>query len=239
MAFAGIFLGFLLDEMIARLAREPYERGEIEDDDLRLKKDGGASLEFSSETGALAMPRALTTGSLYRRLLVVATTAALFAVSGMRYEGEPLHAAIVAAYIAVLIVCTATDALAYRVPNVITYPAIAAALAIGLLMPDASPADVIGGGAVMGGVFFAMAVVTRGGMGMGDVKLSFFVGLALGISLALPALLITALAGGAIAVVLLATRIRDRHDPIPYAPFIAAGALYVLVFRGTAFTSLT
>jgi prepilin signal peptidase PulO-like enzyme (type II secretory pathway) len=238
MAIVGCIAGFALDEAIARLAREPYERGELEDDDLRLKKDGGASLEFNSETGALAMPRALTTGSHIRRLVVVAATVVLFALAGRQYGDEALHVAIVAAYIAVLVVCTGTDALAYRVPNVITYPAILGALVVGLLMPDANPANVLVGGLLTGGTFFAMAVATRGGMGMGDVKLAFFVGFALGLSLGVQALLITAIAGGLIAVVLLVTRIRDRRDPIPYAPFIAGGMLFVMLLRGTAFIQL-
>lgn len=238
MALAGLVLGFALDELIARLAREPYERGEIDEDDLRLKKDGGAGLELSSETGAFAMPRALTTGSPYRRLFIVAATAAVFALAGWAYEGDALRLAIVAAYAAVLIACTGTDVLAYRVPNVITYPAIVAAIVIGMLMPDADRSDVLLGGLLIGGTFFGMAVVTRGGMGMGDVKLAIFVGFALGLAFGIMALLITAIAGGAIAVVLLLTRVRDRRDPIPYAPFISLGALYVILTQGTAFFEL-
>jgi prepilin signal peptidase PulO-like enzyme (type II secretory pathway) len=41
-----------------------------------------------------------------------------------------------------------------------------------------------------------------------------------------------------VAVLLLVTGIRDRRDPIPYAPFIAAGALYVLLVQGAAFVEL-
>lgn len=238
MAIAGGIIGFVLDEAIARLAREPYERGEVEDDDLRLKKDGGASLEFNSETGALAMPRALTTASHIRRLIVVGVTMALFAAVGRQYAGDNVHLAVVSAYVAVLVVCTGTDALAYRVPNVITYPAILGAITVGMLMSDANKADVLVGGLLTGGTFFAMAVVTRGGMGMGDVKLAFFTGFALGLAFGVAALLITAIAGGAIAVILLVSRLRDRRDPIPYAPFIAGGALYVMLVYGTAFVEL-
>ena len=128
--------------------------------------------------------------------------------------------------------------LAYRVPNVITYPAILGAIALGMLMPDASRGDVWMGGLVTGGVFLAMSILTRGGMGLGDVKLAFFTGFALGLTLGIPALLITAISGGVIAVFLMVTRIRGRKDPIPYAPFISLGALYVMLFHGTAFVEL-
>jgi leader peptidase (prepilin peptidase) / N-methyltransferase len=238
MAAVGFAAGIVLDGLIARLAREPNERGELEDDDLRLKKDGGASLEFNSETGALAMPTALTTRAGYRRVIVVLATALIFALVGRQYEGDALNIAIIAGYAAVLIVCTGTDVLAYRVPNVITYPAIIAAFAIGMLMSDANRGDVLLGGAIIGGTFMAMAIATRGGMGMGDVKLAFFVGLALGLTFGIQAMLITAIAGGGIALVLLASRIRDRRDPIPYAPFIAGGALFVLLTQGAAFVEM-
>jgi prepilin signal peptidase PulO-like enzyme (type II secretory pathway) len=97
---------------------------------------------------------------------------------------------------------------------------------------------VLAGGALSGGTFLAMSILTRGGMGMGDVKLAFFTGFALGLTFGVAALLITAIGGGVIAVLLLLTRIRDRRDPIPYAPFIAAGALYVMLLQGTAFAEL-
>jgi leader peptidase (prepilin peptidase)/N-methyltransferase len=236
MALVGIAVGFVLDELIARLAREPFERGEIEEDDLRLKKD--PSLALSSEHGAFDMPRALTTGSAYRRVAVVAVTALLFAFAARQYGDEPGNMVIIAAYLGALIVCTGTDVLAYRVPNVITYPAVVAAIIVGSLMPDASMPNMLAGGLIVGGTFLAMSIATRGGMGMGDVKLAFFVGFALGLVFGVFAMLITAIAGGIIAVTLMVTRIRDRRDPIPYAPFIAIGAAWVMLTQGAAFIEL-
>ncbi|MEX2225708.1 MAG: A24 family peptidase [Dehalococcoidia bacterium] len=239
MAIVGVLAGFGLDEAIARLSREPYERADAdEDDESPLDEESPHRLALGSEAGALAMPRALTSASMYRRTIVVGVTALLFALAGHQYESEPLHVAIVAAYAAVLIVCTGTDLLAYRVPNVVTYPAIIAAVTIGLVMPDANRANVLVGGALVGGTFLLMSILTRGGMGMGDVKLAFFTGFGLGLSFGISALLLTAIGGGVIAVILLVTRIRDRRDPIPYAPFIAAGAMFILLTQGAAFVEI-
>lgn len=238
MAIVGLIAGFVLDELIARMAREPYERGELDDDDLRLKKDGGASLEFSSETGSLAMPGLLTTGSIYRRIVVIAATCAIFALLGRQYQGDDVHLAIVAFYAAVLIICTATDVLAYRVPNAVTYPAIVGAFAIGIILPDANHLNVIAGGLLFGGLLFVPSILTGGGMGMGDVKLAFFVGLALGLQFVVPAMLVMALSGGLAATILLVTRLRGKGDSIPYAPFIAGGMLVAMLVSGTAFASL-
>jgi leader peptidase (prepilin peptidase)/N-methyltransferase len=105
-------------------------------------------------------------------------------------------------------------------------------------MSDVSRGGMWAGGLITGGTFLAMSIATRGGMGMGDVKLAFFVGFALGLSFGIVAMLITAIGGGIIAVLLMLTRIRSRRDPIPYAPFISLGALYVMLMYGTAFVEL-
>jgi leader peptidase (prepilin peptidase)/N-methyltransferase len=173
-----------------------------------------------------------------RRGLIVAATAALFAIAGARFD-EPAHAVIAAVYVSVLIVCAATDIIAYRVPNAVTYPAMAGALFVGATMPNAGLPSVLLGGLVVGGALLVPSLFTRGvGMGMGDVKLGTFVGLALGLDNAVGALFLTAIGGGLGAVLLLVTRLRHRGEPIPYAPFIAAGTLAVLFLEGTAFVSL-
>ena len=238
MAIIGLITGFVLDELIARMAREPYERGELEDDDLRLKKHGGTSLELNSETGALAMPGLLTTASAYRRITVIAATVGIFALLGRQYAGDDAHLAIVSFYAAVLIICTGTDVLAYRVPNAVTYPAIILALVIGMVLPGANRLEVVAGGLLFGGLLFVPSILTGGGMGMGDVKLAFFVGLALGLTLVVPAMLVMAISGGLAAAILLATRLLGKGDPIPYAPFIAGGMLVAMLLSGTAFTRL-
>lgn len=236
MAIAGVVVGFAIDAAIARMAREPFERGEVDEGDLRLRKSDG-SLELGSEAGAFTMPDLLTSQSWLRRAAVVAATALIFGLLGRQY-GHLTDLPIVAAYAAVLIVCTMTDILAYRVPNVVTYPAMLAAIAIGIAMPDANRLNVLAGGIIFGGLLFVPAILTGGAMGMGDVKFAFFVGFALGLTFVVPAMLIMAISGGFAAAVMLVTRLRSRGDPIPYAPFIAGGMLVVMLMEGTAFRTL-
>lgn len=232
MALIGVAAGFAIDMIVAKLAREPYERGELDEDDEPRR--GGQGLELHSETGSLAMPGLLSTQSAYRRIAIVAVTALLFALVGLQYQDEPAYMAITAVYVAVLIICTSTDVLAYRVPNVVTYPAILGALAAGLLLPDANWRSVVAGGLIFGVLLLVPSILTGGAMGMGDVKLAFFVGFALGLTLIVPAMLVMAISGGFAAAVLLITGLRGKGDPIPYAPFIAGGMLLVLMFEGSA-----
>ncbi len=239
MAMFGVIVGFVLDELIARLAREPYERGDADEDMPPAASSGGGQLELASEAGALEMPRLLTTGAPYRRIIVVLATVAVFAALGRQYQGEDWHLAIVSFYASVLIICTATDMLAYRVPNAVTYPAIIGTVIIGMVVPGTNRLDVIAGGLIFGGLLFVPSILTGGAMGMGDVKLAFFVGFALGLTFVVPAMLIMAMAGGLAAAILLITRLRGKGDPIPYAPFIAGGALVALLIRGAAFYEIS
>ena len=86
-------------------------------------------------------------------------------------------------------------------------------------------------GALFGfGVFLLLALVWRGGMGMGDVKLAGVIGLATGLSGALIAVLVSFYAGGIAAVVIL-LRSRKRGQTMAYAPYLAFGA-WVALFWG-------
>jgi prepilin signal peptidase PulO-like enzyme (type II secretory pathway) len=238
MMLAGLVAGFVLDNLIARMASEPYQRVDPEEGDRRAQHGPGAPLDLSSETGALAMPTLLTDRWWLRRTIVVFATGAVFALVGWRYSGDGWQIPIVAAYVSALIICTATDLLAYRVPNAVTYPAIVAALVIGLTVDGTNRLDVVFGGLVFGGLLFVPSILTGGAMGMGDVKLAFFVGFALGLTFVVPAMLLMAISGGLAAALMLVTRLRSKGDPIPYAPFIAGAALVVLLMQGTAFRSL-
>jgi prepilin signal peptidase PulO-like enzyme (type II secretory pathway) len=226
LALIGIPVGLVLDALAVHFASQPDEEDEAHE-------AAPSTAARSSEAGVLVIEDGAQ--AWLRRLLITGATVALFAAAGTRFD-LPGDLAIVTAYVCVLLVCAGTDLMCYRVPNAVTYPAIVIALAVGATMSGASMVDVGIGGALAGGVFLLPALFTGGiGMGMGDVKLAAFVGLALGLEHVAPAMLITALGGGAVALFLLLTGLRKRGEPIPYAPFIAAGGLAALLWQGTAF----
>jgi leader peptidase (prepilin peptidase) / N-methyltransferase len=71
------------------------------------------------------------------------------------------------------------------------------------------------------------------GVGMGDVKLMFFTGLALGYFhwyFPFIQVFFAALAGTLVAVPLLIFTEKGRKDPIPFGPFLAAGAIVALLW---------
>jgi prepilin signal peptidase PulO-like enzyme (type II secretory pathway) len=235
LALIGLPAGLLLDRLVVRLA-VPF------DDDEEEEPQEPSVLEkarhIGAEAGSLVIDAEEPAGGWLRRLLVVAATIALFAAAGARYS-EPGHLAIVTAYLCALIVCAATDVLVYRVPNAVTYPAILCALLLAAVMPDTSLVSALAGAGLAGGALIVPALFTGGlGMGMGDVKLAAFAGLALGFVFVIPALLVMALSGGLVASLLMIFRLRRRGEPIPYAPFISFGAAAALLLQGTVFVSL-
>jgi leader peptidase (prepilin peptidase)/N-methyltransferase len=84
-------------------------------------------------------------------------------------------------------------------------------------------------GAALGfGLFVLIALLGRGAMGAGDVKLAGFIGLLVGYPAVLQALFAGIVFGGlaALAAILMG---RGRKSTIPYAPWLALGAMVVLV----------
>ena len=80
------------------------------------------------------------------------------------------------------------------------------------------------GAGVGGGFLLLLYIITRGGIGEGDVKMSLVAGWWLGFPGAILYLFIGFMVGGVVAAVLLVTGVKGRRDPIPFGPFLCVGA---------------
>ncbi|MGE7092988.1 prepilin peptidase [Lysinibacillus sp. NPDC048646] len=86
-------------------------------------------------------------------------------------------------------------------------------------------------GAVVGfGILYLIAVLSRGGMGGGDIKLFFLIGLVLGTLETLLTLFLAATMGMIVGIVVLRLRQQGRKTPIPFGPSIALAAVVVYFF---------
>ena len=203
--------------------------------DLRRRLNTFAdSSDEQAEESVVQHPSLSLARISWRTWAFVLVAAALIAGAGIRFH-DAGESAVVAVYIAVLVACAATDLTSFRVPNAITYPATLFALLAAALMPHGDLRAALIGGATAAGFMIVALIISRGAMGLGDVKLAIFAGLAVGWPLVGDVLLLMALSGGGVAVVLLATGLRGRRDPIPYAPFISAATIAVILWQGTAF----
>ncbi|NOZ71134.1 MAG: prepilin peptidase [Chloroflexi bacterium] len=78
-------------------------------------------------------------------------------------------------------------------------------------------------------LFGLLALIGRGALGMGDVKLAAWIGFVTGYPDVIRALLIGIIAGGIAAAVLLVAKRFQRKQAIAYAPYLALGAWLVLL----------
>jgi leader peptidase (prepilin peptidase) / N-methyltransferase len=137
--------------------------------------------------------------------------------------------------IAVLARVTITDIEERLIKNKLMISASAAALVIGLVMHISGVPSQILAGLATGLFLFVFALVSRGGLGMGDVKLGFVLGLFLSKSV-IVALLVGLIASAIFSVGVLIRRgaTEGRKTTIPMGPFLALGGV-VAVLVGPRF----
>ncbi len=81
-----------------------------------------------------------------------------------------------------------------------------------------------------GGLLLLVAVISRGAMGGGDIKLFAVIGIFLGLEKTVLALFLTFLFGGIAGILLIAAKIKSRKDYIPFGPFIGIGAFIAIMW---------
>ena len=218
----GLVIGWMLDPVITRVPRKQPVLGPP-------APDGPAS------------PRG-------RRIAVALINAALFGAMAARFDDSWT----LVAYLVLtgaLVTLAAIDLETYLLPNRIVYPltvAMLVLLPLGLLADGDT--DAIGRGLLAGVIafaaFFVVHLISPRGMGFGDVKLSFTLGLALGCvgwGEMILGLFLGFFYGAIIGLVILAVSKRGRGQAVPFGPFLAAGAVTALLvgmpildwYRGT------
>jgi len=139
-----------------------------------------------------------------------------------------------------LIVIFFTDLKYGIIPDKIVFPAIIIAgisnfRAAGIAFGDARQFSIFrfllpGLGAA--GFFGLLVILTKGkGMGLGDVKLAFLMGLVLGFPKIIVALYLAFLTGALVSAILILSKKKKFGQTIPFGPFLVAGTL-AAVFWG-------
>lgn len=179
-----------------------------------------------------------------RRVLTVElTTGLLFAWLSFSY-GFSLAFLVLAFYTCLFLILAIIDLEHGLILNKIVYPAIGLSLVIapfwsrlGLprtLLASETMLDTfkssLFGGAIFFCFLFLVVLLSRGGMGWGDVKMAALVGLATGFPPVLVAIEVACLSGGVTAVLLLLLRRRGRKEAIAFGPFISLGAFIALLW---------
>jgi leader peptidase (prepilin peptidase) / N-methyltransferase len=173
----------------------------------------------------------LPVGTLGLLVVLGASAAIVASFADFGLHGRAILGAV---FCPALVLLAAID-LKHRVlPNAIVFPT---TVAVGLIVAASAPHHFVAhllAAFALGGFFFAFAAFFPGSIGMGDAKLGFMLGLALGAK-TLGAVLI-AFAGLLVAALyVLASRgMSARKDALPFGPFLALGGI-VAFFLGGGF----
>ena len=175
--------------------------------------------------------------SIPRKLMwVELATAVIFALLYWHY-GLSAELGVMAFYACIFIITFVIDLEHGLILNRVVYPGMVAALLLALY-PWPWFSESIGmrvayaalGGAAGFAIFLLIAMVSRGGMGWGDVKLAALMGLAIGFPLVFVAIIMAAILGGIVAVALMIAKKRTRRQTIPFGPFLALAAMVTLLW---------
>lgn len=170
-------------------------------------------------------------GRISPRYPVVELLMAVLAVAVWSAFTGPLPRLAGLGFAFLMVVTTFIDLDHQLILNRITYPGIAAGLLLSALQGRGAVALLAAAGA--GALIAAIVLLSRGGMGGGDIKLAALIGAFLGWPGVAVALFLGFMFGGVVGIGLLALRLRGRKDAIPFGPALAAGAL-VALFWGEA-----
>ena len=175
--------------------------------------------------------------SIPRKLFwVELATGVIFALLYWHY-GLSAELGVMAFYACLFIIIFIIDLEHGLILNKVVYPGMVVAFLLALLpRPWLTQWIVTGvanaalGGAIGFAILFLIAIVSRGGMGWGDVKLAALIGLATGFPLVFFSLIMGAILGGIVAVALVIAKKRNRRETIPFGPFLAVAAMITLLW---------
>jgi len=154
---------------------------------------------------------------------VEALNALLYASALWRF-GPSVKAVAVMAVLSVFIVVTFIDLRHRIIPNGITFPGVALSLLVGPLAMGTPWTDSVFGVLLGGGLFYLIAVISRGGMGGGDIKLIAMVGGLVGWKLTLFTIVVASALGAVVGVTMMALGRAGRKTPVPFGPFLVMAA---------------
>ncbi len=165
----------------------------------------------------------------WRVFWVEAATGLSFALLYWHF-GLTAELAVALFYFSLFIVIFVIDFEHQLILNRIVYPAAAIALIIDIFMPEPGFLDGLLGGGVGFAVLVVPALIFRGGMGWGDVKMAGLIGLVVGWPQVLVAVVGGIVVGGLVAALLLLLRLKGRKDAIPFGPFLALTTMVTIVY---------
>ena len=164
-----------------------------------------------------------------RILAVELGTGIMFFLIWIRF-GQSWDTVLISLFGSLLLVIGLIDLEHQKILNILIYPAICFGLLLIPVTHLATPWTFLAGGALGFAVLFLIAVLSPGAMGMGDVKLTIFLGIIVGYPEIVIVLFLAFVSGGLIAGILLAFKKIKRKDRIAFGPYLALAGLITMLY---------
>jgi prepilin signal peptidase PulO-like enzyme (type II secretory pathway) len=117
------------------------------------------------------------------------------------------------------------------IPDKIIYPGVLITFFFQLLTQYHFPTSYVFSAIGSGAFFLLLFLITKGkGMGFGDVKLGFYMGLLLGFPFIIYALYMAFLTGAFVSFILILWRRKNFKSTIPFGPFLVIATMIVMIF---------
>jgi leader peptidase (prepilin peptidase)/N-methyltransferase len=165
------------------------------------------------------------------------------------FFGLGWHLPFLFVFVSAMIVITFIDFDSQIIPDVITLPGIVVGLigasfllpdpftpslhySITPLLPVVGFKNSIAGLFLGGGLFYLIAILSRGGMGGGDIKMMAMIGAFMGWKAVLLTTFLGSIFGSVVGIFLMVFKGKGRKTKIPFGPFLAIGSIITLFWGG-------
>ena len=183
------------------------------------------------------------------RVLIVELISGIGFLLLYMYYGFSIELALVLFYFCIFLIIFFIDIEHHLILDKVVYPSAATALIISIFLPylDFAPSIVINEhfmnigwasgivSSLIGGlaglvIFIIIALISRGGMGQGDIKMVGLIGFIVGYPLIFVPLFIAIVIGGVVALLMIIARIKSRKQSIAFGPFLSIGAMSAILW---------
>ncbi|GLO64950.1 MULTISPECIES: A24 family peptidase [Oceanobacillus] len=133
--------------------------------------------------------------------------------------------------VSLLIIISITDFMYMVIPNKLLLFFLPTFIISRILLPLDPWWSMFAGAAIGFSIIFLIIIISKGGMGAGDMKLLGLAGLVLGYKNIILAFFLACVIGSVISIFLLSIHLIRRNKPFPFGPFIAVG-IFISYFYG-------
>jgi leader peptidase (prepilin peptidase) / N-methyltransferase len=163
---------------------------------------------------------------------IEAVTGCLFALAYVKL-GWNINLLIGLLLVSMIVIITISDLVYMLIPDIILLIFTVIFVALRIFYPMNPWWDSYAGAGLGFLLLFLIAVLSRGAMGGGDIKLFFVLGLVLGIKGSILTFMIASFLGAFFGIIMMVLGYYKKRKPIPFGPFIGVGAIISFMYTNT------